>query len=134
NASLAGIVLTFNACDDPITRTNYVATFWRVDPPVYIHNRAAVTASLAVHIRSAEITYDATLPRICFSLCSSEYPQLSILKTLHVFSIIKRMIAVSEPTRCFDDDRLLPELAHRSFLLRARGRGPISRAVRGRKS
>src|SRR6185436_9573152 len=92
-------MLAFDACNYPITRTNVVTAFQRVNPSVKMHYHLAMLADfLTAHIRASEISDDSAFTRFagCFSC---------ILERTH--HIVFWMVAVFEPLRCVDDDGFL---------------------------
>jgi hypothetical protein len=102
NVRLAGIMLTLDSSNNPVSRADNVATLKRINPTMVVHDVVAeIARPAAIHIWPAKISHNSAFARFSRNLAS-------VLKWSH--HVIVRMVAILIPPRCLDDDWLFDEL------------------------
>lgn len=120
---LAGVALTLDAGDDPVTGADDVTALFRVDPAVVVHPNATVlTEATPWDAGVTEVADDSTFTNYLWALA------IRIAK--HLDRVILRMVAVLEPLRRLNYNGFLPILCHvLSRYRRRRWRSGVLRTV-----
>lgn len=103
DVGFAGIAFAFDSSDYPVSRTDDVTAFKRVNPSVDVHDMIAMFAlGLPIAFWLAVVTNNLPLPSVGFDLCAGPRSEFSVFMSGFIRIEVIWVIAILEPLSCFD--------------------------------